>query len=352
MTVCYFGIYKADYNRNKIIMAGLRANGLEILECNSRLKGPKKYFDLIKKHRALKNKYDVMIVGFPGYQAMILAKLITGRPIIFDAFFSLYDAMVNDRRAVSRLHPLAWYFWLLDWLSGSLADRILLDTGEHIKYFAKTFGLKTKKFIRVIIGADTDIFRPAPAKPASADFLVHFHGSYIRNQGINYIVDAAEKLRGENIIFSLVGAGQDFTRIKNRVDELKLAEKFQIRGFLPIEGLLDSVHKADLCLGIFGSGEKTQRIISNKIFECLACQKALLTADTPAMRELFSENEVAFCRAGDGEDLAEKILYLKNNPETRESLAKASYEFFTNNLRPAGLTAELAKIIGSLAEKK
>ena len=349
MTICFFGIYKADYNRNKILMAGLKSNGVNIIECNSRLKGLAKYFDLIKKHRALKNKYDVMIVAFPGYQAVVLAKLICRRPIIFDAFFSLHDAMVNDRRAVSRRSIKALYYWLLDWLAGSLADRILLDTNEHIKYFVKNFKIKKEKFIRVIIGADTDIYRPAATAPADGRFRVHFHGSYIPNQGIDYIVEAADILKNESIIFNLIGAGQEFERIRRKVAALKLQDKFLTRGFLPQDQLLDSIKKSDICLGIFGAGEKTRRIISNKIFECLAMKKALITADTPAMRELFSEKEVLFCRAGDGRDLAEKILYLKNNPRIRSELAENSYQFFLNNLRPAALTAELAKVIKNYA---
>ena len=351
MTVCYFGIYKADYNRNKIIMAGLKANGINIVECNSRLKGTAKYFDLIKKHRALKNNYDAIIVGFPGYQAMILAKFITRRPIIFDAFFSFYDAMVNDRHKVGKFNPLAWYYWFLDWLSCSLADKILLDTDEHIKYFVRTFSLKKEKFIRIFIGADINVYKPMPPKETNDHFIVHFHGSYIANQGIDYIVDAADKLKEEDIIFSLVGAGQDFERIKNRVAELKLEKKFLMRGFLPISDLLTSISNADICLGIFGSGEKTKRIISNKIFECLACRRALITADTPAMRELFSDQEIAFCRASDGQNLADKILYLKNNPQVRQNLAEASYKFFLNHSQPAILTAELAKIIKSLKNR-
>jgi len=349
MTICFFGIYKADYNRNKILMAGLKANGLEILECNSQLKGLAKYFDLIKKHRALKNKYDVMIVGFPGYQAMVLAKLICRRPIIFDAFFSIYDSLVNDRQSIRRGSLKAVYFWLLDYLSCTLADKILLDTDEHIKYFIKLFSLKKERFIRVVIGADMDIYRPAATAPADGRFRVHFHGSYIPNQGIDYIVEAARLLKNEQIIFNLVGAGQNFERIGQKVKALKLEDKFLTRGFLTQDQLLDSIKKSDICLGIFGAGEKTRRIISNKIFECLAMKKALITADTPAIRELFTEREILFCRAGDGRDLADKILYLKNNSQIKNKLAENSYQFFLNNLRPTALTAELAKVIKNYA---
>ena len=56
MRVCYFGIYKSTYTRNAIQMKGLRQNDVEVIECNSRAGGIKKYFELIKKHNLI-NKF-------------------------------------------------------------------------------------------------------------------------------------------------------------------------------------------------------------------------------------------------------------------------------------------------------
>ncbi len=350
MIICYFGIYDVNYNRNKILIRGLKSNGFKIIECNSRLSGLAKYADLIKKHRLLRGKYDAMVVGFPGYQAMILAKFLTRRPIFFDAFFSFYDAMILDRRSFSRLNLKSIYFWFLDRLSCFLADKILLDTNEHIKYFVRAFNLKPEKCIRIFIGADTDIYQPAAPKIPGDIFRVHFHGSFIPSQGIDYIVEAADKLRDQNIIFNIVGKGQGYERIKKRVSNLNLQEKFIMRGFLPLPDLLASIKDADICLGIFGDTARTARIIPNKIFECLAMKKTLLTSDTPAVRELFSEKEMAFCRAADGRDLADKILALKNNTLLRETLAERGYYFFVNNLQPAALTSALVEQMKLLAE--
>src|SRR5258706_6196278 len=115
LTVCYFGIYDPEYARTQILIKGLRANGVEVLECNSRLSGLKKYFDLIKKHWRIRNAYDAMVVGFPGYQSMILARFLTRKPIIFDEFSSIWDSAVFDRRS-ARLRSLkAFYYRFLDW---------------------------------------------------------------------------------------------------------------------------------------------------------------------------------------------------------------------------------------------
>ena len=37
LRVCYFGTYRAEYSRNRIMMEGLRKNGVEVIECHENL---------------------------------------------------------------------------------------------------------------------------------------------------------------------------------------------------------------------------------------------------------------------------------------------------------------------------
>jgi len=338
MTICYFGIYEPDYSRNRVLISGLRSNGLEIIECRSQLKGLAKYRELIKKHRALKNKYDLLLVGFPGYQAAILARFLTRRPIIFDAFFSIYDSLVRDRKTVKPRTLAALYYWLLDWLSCRLADKVLLDTDAHIKYFRKLFGFKQKKFMKVLLGADDKIFKPG-AKRDHDYFLVHFHGIATPLQGVAYILRAAELLRGENVKFNLIGG-----KIKNRA--AGDCDNINFIGTAPYLELAELIKEADVCLGIFGDSAKTRAVIPNKVYEALAAGKAVITADTPAVKELLTDRKnCLLCRTADAADLAEKIMELKNNRELRRTIAENGYRLFLNKLSPSKATRQLAEYI-------
>src|SRR3989344_2269573 len=168
MRVLYFGSYNPDYSRNGVLITGLRQNGVEVIECRDNSSGIRKFINLFKKHRQLKNQYDVMVVGFLGQQIVPFAKLITFRlgsrqarkPIIFDAFLSLYDSNVFDRKTVKRHSVRAFYYWILDWLSMRLADIVLFDTNQHIKYASEEFGINIKKFRRIWIVARDDVFYP------------------------------------------------------------------------------------------------------------------------------------------------------------------------------------------------
>jgi len=351
MKVCYFGIYKPTYTRNSTLMRGLKENGVEVIECNTRQVSNAKYWQLIKRHQQIRHDYDVMVVGFPGQTiiplAWLLAKL-NRKKIIFDAFVSLYDSVILDRKQYSKKSLKALKYWLLDWLSCQLADQILLDADEHIKYFIQTFKIKPKKFNRILISCDDSVMYPRDNKISRDYFLVHFHGTYIPIQGIEYIIEAAKILKEENIKFNLIGRISDY---KPEIDKAKAwgVTNINFIDFLPYEKLAEHIAEADICLGMFGKTEKALRCGAFKITEAMAMKKAVITGDTPAMREFLKDKEsILFCQMANGQDLADKILELKNNPELRNKIAVGAYQVYQNYLTPKATAAELIKVINKI----
>jgi len=345
LTVCYFGTYTPEYSRNRILISGLRENDVEVIECQTVYGGFLKYIDLAIKHWKIRNKYDVMVVGFQGIQAVIWAKFITRKTIIFDAFASIYDSMVMDRKNVKTKSFVAKYYWWLDKISMTLADIILFDTNEHINYASNEFGIKKEKFRRIFIGADIDIFYPDEKENSSKNFKVLFYGSFLPLQGIEYIVKAAKFLEKEkDIVFEIVGWGPEKEKIIELFNYLKPKNLFFTDGQKQ-ESLRKKGIEADLCLGIFGETNKTKRVIPNKVYECVAMRKPVVTADTPAIRELFEEGELMFVKVADHVSLANAIMSLRNNKKLADSIAREGYQKFLKFSTPNILGKQLLEII-------
>ncbi len=341
MKICYFGIYNPDYSRNHVIIRGLLANGIEVVECRTQKTGLLKYWDLLQKYRRLAKDFDFIIVGFPGNQAAVLAKLISSKPVILDAFLSFYDSMIFDRRAHSRFGPFAAYYWCLDFAGCFFADAILLDTQAHIDYFVDKFKIKKEKFSRIFVGSDDQLFFPAPAESPAGQFIVHFHGYFLPLQGIEIIIAAAKILEKEGIQFNLIGRGKTYDQIRKIADELQV-KNISFINPVPYEKLRDYIVAADVCLGVFGRTAKAGRVIPNKVFEALACRRPVITADQPVIGELLQDGkEVLLCRPYDAADLAEKILLLKNNRELAATIAAAGHELFKRELTPKELVKKL-----------
>src|SRR5205807_6288067 len=96
------------------------------------------------------------------------------------------------------------------------------------------------------------------------------------------------------------------------------------------ERLPDELHRAGCALGIFGTTAKAARVIPNKAFQALACGTPLVTADTPAARELLVDGESALLvPAGNPEALAAALRRLAADSELAGRVAgggRVAYE--------------------------
>lgn len=350
LKVLYFGVYDPDYSRNRVLISGLRKNGIEVVECCISAKENLKPLKLFFKYLRLKSGCRTIIVGFPGQEIMFLARLISRKPIIFDAFTSHYGGYILDRRYFSPKSPRAKYYRFLDKWSCRLADVVLLDTQAHIDFFVKEYKISPEKFRRIFVGTDSNVFKPTNGgnKPFSERFIVHFHGNYIPLQGVLYVIKAAKILEGENIFFNLIGNGQTYK------SDRKLAEDIGVKNINFIEPvgyeiLPDYIEQAEVCLGIFGDSPKTELVIPNKIYEALAMAKPVITSETTAVKELLTDREdVLFCKKADPKDLADKILELKKKPELRRKIAESGYGLSRTKLDVRIIGEELLSIVKTI----
>ncbi|MEK7615660.1 MAG: glycosyltransferase family 4 protein [Patescibacteria group bacterium] len=144
-------------------------------------------------------------------------------------------------------------------------------------------------------------------------FSILFWGKMIPLQGVQYIRTAAELLKDQGDI------------------------EVRIIGDPPIsyQELMNIIPTADVCLGIFGDTDKAQRVIPNKVYEAIAAGKPVISGDTTAIRELFTDREnILLCNVADPKDLAAKIIELKEDRQLRENIAKNAHALYQKKLRP------------------
>jgi glycosyltransferase involved in cell wall biosynthesis len=221
-----------------------------------------------------------------------------------------------------------------------------LDTNEHIKYFSELFNTDEKKFIRIFVGSDDDVLFPKNnCATLNKKFVIHFHGYFIPLQGIEYIIKAAHLLRKEDIFFNLIGNGQTYAKAKALSEKLDI-KKIEFIDSLPYEKLRDQMSQADICLGIFGNTDKARRVIPNKAYEALAVGRPLITGDSSAIRELFTDRtNVLLSKMANENDLASKIMELKNNADLRNKISDNGYALFKNQLLPQTVVEPLINFL-------
>jgi glycosyltransferase involved in cell wall biosynthesis len=291
---------------------------------------------------------DVVLVGFPGHSDVALTRAVgatTHVPVLFDAFVSRYEtgedrgsALPGSARAISNLLQDRW--------ACALAARVICDTDAHADYFGTRVGVPRRKLRRVWVGSDDEVMRPAPFRDTET-FRVFVYASFIPLHGLEHVVRAAHLLdrAGEEIRIDIVGTGATEDAVKRLAAELQV-RNVRFHGRCPYEQLPGEMAASDLCLGIFGTSPKAQRVIPNKVFDALAVARPVVTADTSAVREVLTHGETAWlCPPGDPEALADAVLALRSDEGARRRLAERGHELFVQRFSLDALSRDLTAIV-------
>src|SRR5574341_626533 len=297
---------------------------------------------------------DVVIVGYPGHVDVWLARVLTRRPVVLNALLSLHDTVVHDRRLTGERSLGARLLHALDRLACRAADLVLLDTRAHIHYFLAEFGLRDEWFHRVFVGSDRAA-RARSATRSGGPFRVLFVGTFIPLHGVEVILDAAARLEPLDVPVSirLIGRGQEFAAIAERIRRSNLSRVELVERWIRGEEYEQELADADVCLGVFGATAKTQRVIPSKVYDALAAGRPVVTADTPAARELLTHGEDAWlCPANDGAMLAEAILTLVRDETLRGRLAQGARHTHGTRCLPEVIGRDVVDRLRKLTDRR
>ena len=371
MSVLMCGTFDPNFGRNRQLLRLMKSRNVNVTVKNFSLWSSNKVADVRQRkiQRALRavavygqiavvllsqtlnprRRPSVVLVPHPcQFDAVVVGALcrVVRVPMVIDYFVSLHETVVDDRNIVSSTSLTAKVLRSVDALSVKLATLVLTDTPEDIDAFAKETSTAPSKWRTVWVGADSDIYKPVPFTPFS-EKVVLFYGTYIPLQGIDFIVRASLLLPKEYRI-RLIGDGQERPRIEKIIRELNA----------PIE-LLHSISESDLpakiaeasvCLGIFGTGAKSSRVIPNKVFQCIAMGKAVITADTPAIRNHIG-HAVATVPAGDPQALSQAIVSILTDDARLHELEKSGRKLFLENYEDAKVAPLLMEALGAASGK-
>lgn len=356
LKICYFGFYEPGLSRNEVYIQGLKKNGVEVVECNDFSKSKfLKYWNLFRKHWKIRRKYDLMIVGHiwrttshSDHFVVPFARLISRKKIIYNAMCSAYETAILSRGVSEKNSFNAKLYWLTDYLACRLASLVLVETEEQKNFYIKNFKINERKCIRIWTGAnDKEFFVEQVNK--NKEFTVIIRGGFLPETGIEYVLKAAKKLEDENINFLIIGLAKTEKIEKNIEDIIENTKpknlKF-ITGYVSIAELRKIMLSCHISLGQFGENERIERTIPHRAFESLALDLPYITAESKGTKELLTDRiNCLFVKRADANDLAEKILELKNNQELRKKIAENGYKLYQEKLNPKVLGKELLEMI-------
>ena len=379
MRTIIFGTYDtAMHPRIATIAEGLAARGFDVTECNiplglttadrvDMLAKPWKagglvarlvsrWLGLAAKARGL-GRPDVVVVGYLGHFDVHLARLLYRRgkvPIVLDHLISAANT-AKDRRLDGGMKTKV--LRLIDAAALRAADIVVVDTEEHLEIVPEKY---RSKAVVVPVGAPTpwhEAAREAPADTVSSTtgsgpLKAVFYGLYTPLQGTPVIGEALGRLAGAPVEVTMIGRGQDEAATK---EAAAANQSVRWLDWVPAAELPALVAAHDVCLGIFGTGDKALRVVPNKVFQGAAAGCAVITSDTAPQRRVLGDAAV-LVPPGDPAALADALLRLADDREAllklRHAARQLAAERFTPRQVVEPLTDRLLRPHASLAQDK
>jgi glycosyltransferase involved in cell wall biosynthesis len=188
------------------------------------------------------------------------------------------------------------------------------------------------------LSIDADSFQPAPYQPRGDSCTVLFIGTFVPLQGVDIIARAALVLESHrDVRFRLIGSGQTADAVGRIFANRRPANLEWITRWMDSESLAREIRDADICLGIFGAGAKTQRVWPLKNYAYMAVGRAIITGNTPQTRRMQQQADAApfmTVPQGDPVALASAITELAGDPERRRQYAENARSYYEKHLSP------------------
>lgn len=361
MRTIIFGTYDtAMHPRIATIAEGLAASGFDVTECNIPLglstadrvdmlakpwkavglaaRLASRWFGLAGKAHGLGKhglgRPDAVVVGYLGHFDVHLARLLYRRgrvPLVLDHLISAANT-AKDRRLDGGMKTKV--LRLIDAAALRAADIVVVDTEEHLEIVPEKY---RSKAVVVPVGAPTpwhaaarELSATASSTTGSGPLKVVFYGLYTPLQGTPVIGEALGRIAGAPVEVTMIGRGQDEAETKRAA-----AANQSVRwlDWVPAAELPAFVASHDVCLGIFGTGDKALRVVPNKVFQGAAAGCAVITSDTAPQRRVLGDAAV-LVPPGDPAALADALLRLANDREALLKLRHATRQLAAERFTP------------------
>ena len=175
-------------------------------------------------------------------------------------------------------------------------------------------------------GVDTSTFTPMEKSQELIEkyqiqgkVVIGFIGSFFTFEGLADLVQSIPLVikAKENVVALIVGEGVEDQNLRDMSAKMGLEGNSVIfTGRVPHEEVKDYYSVMDVLVYPRISKRITELVTPLKPLEAMAMEKTVLVSDVGGLRELVSDGHNGFVfKAGNVNDLAEKLIYLGANPE-------------------------------------
>ena len=321
-TFVFITFDRADYSRSSVYLDGLRSKGYFPTVIELKMKGIKRYSELRRALKKIKNDNAVYVIMNPCHILTPLVRLLVGNFVVLDAGWPLLDGLIT-REVNSRLSVVKIKTFLIDYFAAHFATLVLLETNEQVKHYSRKFLVSRNKCKVLFTGVNETKFTKANRNELeiyetnASSFKVFYRGQHTPLAAIEILAEVSFLLENHNIDFEIFSPGLP----KDIVFSTKSSVHREYQKNL--DAISKSFMESSLVIGFLSSHKRLSRTIPHKAFEAAFFGKPYLTVYSLGISEfLESEIDAIFIESNNPEELAAKILYLSKHGTELAEISK------------------------------
>jgi glycosyltransferase involved in cell wall biosynthesis len=222
---------------------------------------------------------------------------------------------------------------------------------DHLQkeYLIREFGIPEDKITVVLNLPHEDIFRRMSVPKEEGVFKLVYHGTIAHRLGIDLMIEAMNKIRGQiPVKLHIYGGGDFLNEVVALRDKYGLEKEVYIAGkAVPTEDLSEIICGMDAGLIANRKTDSTDRFMFPvKLLEYVYLGLPVVVPRLKIIRSYFEEDTLFFYEAEDVDGMVEKILEVYRDNNLRKTIVDRSYRFFErHNLK--GKTNDYLSVISN-----
>lgn len=267
---------------------------------------------------AKKNKYDFVFTIFHPFHLIPTAAVSCAKKLGIPVIVKIDDAVYEKTFGLKSIQR-----WLEKTHNAKVlqsADAVLVANEETKKIVYDHYKVKNNVSI-LANGIELSLFKDGIRKP-----LVVFSGVMYHHRGLDILLQAVPKVIKimPKTKFLLFGEGPQKNQLLDIVKKNNMNENVSFMGWLDRSTLADYLSEASIGIGPLKISTVTKNALPIKVLEYMASSLPIIAKSGTLPSDILVDGKNGyFIESVD--ELAEKIIYLLDNPREREIMGKSSF---------------------------
>ncbi len=296
-----------------------------------------------------------------------MAAMIAGRHCNVPVVFDMHEHYVEMMRSTFEVQGRGVPFLpsLLAFEEKSVCrnvKKVVVVVEEQRKRLAKQHNISKEKIEIISNTADVSLLshigselKEQVERSSGDEFIITYVGGFSKHRGIDVLIDAMHLIieRKDDVRLVLVGDDPFREKLEKMTKELGIEDKVSFTGWVPFRRAMSYVKSSDICIIPYHDTPHTATTVPHKLFQYMYFKKPVLCADVAPLKRIITEAKCGLVfKAGDSEDLAEKLIQMMDDREKMEEMGENGHRAVVERYNWANEGEKLVGLYENIEEER